>query len=1205
MTQPSPNSGDGQWTRSRYPGTRPFRDTAEDAALFFGRSVEGEQLYLRVLSVPLLVQFGKSGLGKTSLLLASLFPRLRGRPFLPVMVRFNTPGESPVLAVGNAIQQACETKGLELTKGRSDGLWELLSTTTVWRDDLLLTIVLVFDQFEEVFTLREAAFRAELAAELGALSTGIAPERLRNSNPSGSPDQVMARPNIKIVISLREDYLGELEEFSAAIPGLFHERLRLEPLSEESAIEAVTRPARLVPGAGEEPYWSPPFEIEPSALDSMMVYLKGKSGVIEPFQLQLLCRHAEAIASTKGKGQDSPVILNVADFGGSEGFDTVLKQFYSNALSQLSGFQQRKAKDLCEEGLLDASGHRLMLEEQQIQADFGITTDTLATLSKERLLRRERRLESAFYEISHDRLAESIFHSRRFRLPKKVRRAMWSVGAVALVIVGGLWLLGRSEKSARMRVDNLLGFFLGNFLEDVRDIGRSSMLDKVRGQVEDVGDLGPLNRGLALSNLGDLEQKHGSLTGSVASLTEALRYFEHSPDEQRTWRGVARTHDRLADVLNNQGQTSQALTHAEDAVEAWRSVVAKASPVTVEDCTSLADSLNTVSSLRSQKGAVEDALTPLKESAQITSSLLIGGQTAQTGCGAVAGAVEPYPNVRVLEVVSKTMGSRASILYQTQDFEGAAALAMEARRLNPASISARENALNMLAGRGNERMDTSPQRALDDYRAVLNEFETLRRWDPDNRWWQRQRAAAQLVLNEGIIQCHSSQTKDCKPMPALEEAEGLSLDAIATFRALAQFDPSNISLKSDLAWALEAYSKVLAATAGRQSERLTMLEEAEGIRNASQRDAADSDAVRDLANLLIEKSKALIALQSLDEAQQSSKKSIELSSGLVKNYPDNLSYLSSLSEALGVEAEILRKTGDVAGAAAAEHEKSNLADNFDEVSQRWRSKGQEAKALMYQHLSEGAKLYKQNEYTAALSEFNLAESSAREYISLRPADYEGYDNLRNLYTWIQLTHEKLGHGKEREAPLLAARNAAQIAALLARETMRAKATENLLDARYYLDMFLFKNRFPGVVGMEREEIAVAEQLLLEDKQDDKRNYEQHADYLSRLGDAQCGLGRLRREHGKEPEPGWEESIRSGIIQIEKAAETYAKSASYPDKVGAWRSYLGEQLDADGRKKEAQAEYRLALKAYQEALRRNPSDQEATQKVRDLAKYGNQ
>jgi hypothetical protein len=167
MTENPPDSSRERSVRSRYPGTRPFSDSADDQARFFGRAEAREELYLRVLSVRLLVQFGKSGLGKTSLLQASLFPRLRLKPFLPVMIRLNVVKETLTDSVARSIKQACKAEELEFPEVPTKGFWELLSNTRVWRDDLLLTPVLVFDQFEEVFTLHDAAFRQELASELG------------------------------------------------------------------------------------------------------------------------------------------------------------------------------------------------------------------------------------------------------------------------------------------------------------------------------------------------------------------------------------------------------------------------------------------------------------------------------------------------------------------------------------------------------------------------------------------------------------------------------------------------------------------------------------------------------------------------------------------------------------------------------------------------------------------------------------------------------------------------------------------------------------------------------------------------------------------------------------------------------------------------------------------------------------------------------
>ena len=177
------------------------------------------------------------------------------------------------------------------------------------------------------------------------------------------------------MISLREDYLGELDEFSLAIPNLFKERFRLKPLGDDAARVAITYPARVVAREGEEPFWAPLFEFDKAALDRMIEYLRGEFVIIELFTLQLLCRHAEAVAHNKGANSESLVRLSLADFNGRKDFDQVLRNFYQDALANLEvrvGLTARNnAEELCEHGLLDREGRRLLLEEGQIREAFG------------------------------------------------------------------------------------------------------------------------------------------------------------------------------------------------------------------------------------------------------------------------------------------------------------------------------------------------------------------------------------------------------------------------------------------------------------------------------------------------------------------------------------------------------------------------------------------------------------------------------------------------------------------------------------------------------------------------------------------------------------------------------------------------------------------------------------------------------------------
>jgi len=58
--------------------------TEELQSYLFGRDSESDEVFRRVGRKRLTVLFGQSGLGKTSLLRAGLFPRLRSAGYLPV-----------------------------------------------------------------------------------------------------------------------------------------------------------------------------------------------------------------------------------------------------------------------------------------------------------------------------------------------------------------------------------------------------------------------------------------------------------------------------------------------------------------------------------------------------------------------------------------------------------------------------------------------------------------------------------------------------------------------------------------------------------------------------------------------------------------------------------------------------------------------------------------------------------------------------------------------------------------------------------------------------------------------------------------------------------------------------------------------------------------------------------------------------------------
>ena len=144
-----------------WPGLAWFDETA--AQFFNGRQREIAELRRLVIEAPLTVLFGRSGLGKTSLLKAGLFPALRQANVLPVYVRFDftPPRVGPTAPLVEqlfaAFARASASAGADAPpRGDGETLWEYLHRTdfTVWSaHNEPLVPVFVTDQFEEVFTL--------------------------------------------------------------------------------------------------------------------------------------------------------------------------------------------------------------------------------------------------------------------------------------------------------------------------------------------------------------------------------------------------------------------------------------------------------------------------------------------------------------------------------------------------------------------------------------------------------------------------------------------------------------------------------------------------------------------------------------------------------------------------------------------------------------------------------------------------------------------------------------------------------------------------------------------------------------------------------------------------------------------------------------------------------------------------------------------
>ncbi|MBK6454091.1 MAG: hypothetical protein IPF84_16950 [Proteobacteria bacterium] len=484
----------------------------ETRAYFHGRDEEAAELARRVQRKLLTVLFGQSGLGKTSLLRAGLVPRLRGSGFCPVYVRIDYAPESPPPAeqIKQAIFKVTAEAGYWTRAGSAvagESLWEFLHH----RGDLLrdaneqtLLPLLIFDQFEEIFTLAQADDAGRQRAkrfldELADLVENRPPadlERRLEEDEANADDFDFARADYRILISLREDYLAHLESVKGAMPSITQNRMRLARMTGEQALSAVIKPGGKL--------------VSQEVAESIVRFVAGGSELpnaeVEPSLLSLICRELNTVRQAQGKPEISADLL-----AGSR--DTILTEFYERALAD----QPAGVRRVIEDELLTESGYRESLAEERVAkalAAAGAEPDALAKLVDRRLLRIEERLDMRRVELTHDVLCGVVRSSRNLRhereardeaerqlaeqqeraaetrrtLHKTRRFAMIAAGLMLVALVSAVfgwvnWTRARAAdqqaQKARADAEKLVGFLIEDFYAELEPTGRLETMGKL------------------------------------------------------------------------------------------------------------------------------------------------------------------------------------------------------------------------------------------------------------------------------------------------------------------------------------------------------------------------------------------------------------------------------------------------------------------------------------------------------------------------------------------------------------------------------------------------------------------------------------------------------------------------------------------------------------------------------------------------------
>ena len=219
------------------------------ADIFYGRDEEIDRLTNLVKANTLTIVFGKSGTGKTSLLNAGVFPRLRKDYCLPFRIRLEFNDDSPdlVTQIKNILKTEIDKYGFKVESyPRGETLWEYFHKEQLWKS---VTPILIFDQFEEIFTLAKKSNRfgneqlVNFWEELADLIENSIPEKLKEKflNDKEQIDYSYNNQKIKILFSFREEFLPEFENITSKIPSIKYSRFRLMPMNGNQAYDVITK----------------------------------------------------------------------------------------------------------------------------------------------------------------------------------------------------------------------------------------------------------------------------------------------------------------------------------------------------------------------------------------------------------------------------------------------------------------------------------------------------------------------------------------------------------------------------------------------------------------------------------------------------------------------------------------------------------------------------------------------------------------------------------------------------------------------------------------------------------------------------------------------------------------------------------------------------------------------------------------------------
>ena len=435
--------------KNPWKGLQSYQET--DA--IYGRDEEIKALYTRIIYNTQTVVYGKSGIGKSSVINAGIIPRAKHDAMLPIAIRLahTTKKEQTVTApyveqIFNRIKEEVIKAGAELDEivphvvDHEETLWELLHRYRIWKgkdeERKRLIPLLLFDQFEEIFTLeisnrRVESFFNELAdllnevrpsyltpTEEGEPTTNESPSelgkekrrnvfsRISNRMRNASPEY-LEKSEFHLVITLREDFLSYLERYTVYIPVMKQNRFPLLPLNVKQAAKIITEPIKGL--------------VQKDVAEIIIQRVTGNKdlkidGITETeVDAALLSLYMERLYERKGD-DDNIISSELVQFN-----DDIIKKFYESSIECIS----EKTVEYLEDELITNANRRNNVARIDLISG-GVSEDDLDKLIEKKVLRQFSYCGDLRIEFIHDVLCpivnDRIEHREQLAKEREAKR---------------------------------------------------------------------------------------------------------------------------------------------------------------------------------------------------------------------------------------------------------------------------------------------------------------------------------------------------------------------------------------------------------------------------------------------------------------------------------------------------------------------------------------------------------------------------------------------------------------------------------------------------------------------------------------------------------------------------------------------------------------------------------------------------------------